>query len=69
MCPCFYLNNFDTSNLWDLSGLRAAQRGEADKTGDPLLEEWLLLLCVVITLYHCFSSLLIYLIFPSWQAL
>lgn len=71
MCPCFYLNNFDsdTSNLWGLGGLHAAQRGEAGKTGDPLLGEWLLRLCIVITLYHCFSSLPIYLIPLSWQAL
>lgn len=30
MCPCFYLNNFDsdTNNLWGLGGLHAAQGGE-----------------------------------------
>lgn len=54
MCPCFYLNNFnsDTNNRWVLGGLRAAQRGVAGTTGDPLLEEKLLLLCVLMTVYY-----------------
>lgn len=69
MCPCFYLNNFDsgTNNLWVLDGLHATQRGGAGVTGDPLLGERLLLLCFVITVYRCCSSLPIYLIFPSWH--
>lgn len=69
MCRCFYLNDFDsaTNNLWSLGGLCVARRGDAGMTGDPLVEERLLLLCVVITMYHCHTSLPIYLIFPFWH--
>lgn len=52
MCPCFYLNNFDSDTNNPINGLCAAQRGDAGMTGDPLLEEKLLLLCVSMTMYH-----------------
>lgn len=69
MCHCFCLHNFNsaTNNLWSLGGLCAAQRGGAGMAGDPLVEERLLLLCVVITMYHSHTSLPVYLIFSSWH--
>jgi len=65
MCPCFYLNNIDRdrSNLWVLDDLCAAQSGGTGTTGDPLVEEKLLLLCVSMTVCRWCLSLPIYLIF------